>query len=141
MKKQCQMCKVTKPVSEFHKSKQTKDGYFSYCAPCKVEANRRSDRKRLSENREKFLDQRKNWHLKKTFGITLEQYREMLSDQNGTCAICLREDSSDRMLAVDHCHKTGKVRGLLCQMCNRAIGQLDDDISRLRRAIDYLVLG
>lgn len=136
-KKQCQMCKITQPISNFYKSKQAKCGYYSYCRTCKLEANKRSDAKRMTQNREKFLNQRKDWHLKQVFGITLEDYNKLLSEQGGVCKICLGKDS-DRMLAVDHCHTTGKIRGLLCQKCNRAIGQLDDSIERLKRAIIYL---
>ena len=91
----------------------------------------------MTQNREKFLNQRKDWHLKQVFGITLEDYNKLLSEQGGVCKICLGKDS-DRMLAVDHCHTAGKIRGLLCQKCNRAIGQLDDSIERLKRAIIYL---
>ncbi len=133
------MCKSTKPIEQFHRSKQTKDGHYSYCAPCKVEANRKSDKKRLSENREKFLDQRKNWHLKRAYGITLEDYKARLSSQNGVCLICLKDEKQTfRQLAVDHDHITGMVRGLLCHDCNRAIGFLKDDVEYLKRAIRYL---
>ena len=130
------MCKHTKQVEEFHKSKQTKDGYSSYCSPCKVEANRRSDAKRLSENREKFLNQRKSWHLKRTYGITLERYQLMLDAQGGVCAICRKVCS--RMLAVDHCHESNKIRGLLCQRCNQGIGMFDDDPHTINMAGAYL---
>jgi hypothetical protein len=139
MNKQCQMCNLTKPVEQFHKSKQTKDGRFSYCAPCKVEANRRSNKKLLTENREKFLDQRKNWHLKKTYGITLDEYKTIVMEQGGVCAVCLKNEKQHyRQLAVDHDHTTGKVRGLLCHDCNRALGFLKDDVNYLKRAIEYL---
>lgn len=136
-KKQCQMCKVTKLVAEFHKSKTTKSGYSSYCKTCKYEANKTSNRKRMSEDRIKFLEQRKNWHLKITYGIGLDEYKTMLEKQNGACAICLREEKG-RMLAVDHSHATNEIRGLLCGKCNRAIGQFDDNVESLKRAALYI---
>ena len=135
--KQCQMCKIIKPVYDFHKNKKLKSGYSSYCRKCKYESNKRSDKKGLSENREKFLDQRKNWHLKTMYNITLNDYKKILKSQNNVCAICMKKDKY-KMLAVDHCHKTNKVRGLLCQKCNRAIGQLDENINSLKNAIKYL---
>lgn len=138
--KQCQMCKVTKPVSDFYPSSQTKDGLFSYCKPCKGEANKKSNSKQLSENRDKFLKQRQSWHLKQKYGITLEQYDELLIKQNGKCAVCSKPEQEERYrrLAVDHCHDTLKVRGLLCHRCNRAIGLLKDNVDYLRSAIVYL---
>ena len=70
-------------------------------------------------------------------GLTLEEYRELLRRQNGVCAICKRDDSRGS-LAVDHCHKTGLVRGLLCRSCNTSLGKMNDDPELLRRAIAYL---
>ena len=83
--------------------------------------------------------------LRKQYGITLEDYYKMLEEQNHVCAICGRaEYATDhrsglpRALAVDHCHETGKVRGLLCTNCNRGLGKFNDNIERLANAIKYL---
>ena len=80
----------------------------------------------------------KNNYLKKCYGITLEQYNEMLIKQNGVCAICCEKDPNFDNLAVDHDHKTNKVRGLLCHLCNRALGMFKDDGIRIKNAIIYL---
>lgn len=84
-------------------------------------------------------------YLKKKFGKDLGWYRETLESQDGVCAICKKEETATgrltgmpRAYAVDHCHTTGKVRGLLCSKCNTGIGSLGDDVSRLRSAIAYL---
>lgn len=77
-------------------------------------------------------------HNLKKYGITLEQYSNMLDAQGGVCAICESHDKAFAHLAVDHCHTTGKVRGLLCNKCNRAIGIFGDDLKRLGRAVAYL---
>lgn len=139
MKKQCQMCNKTKSVSVFHKSKVTKDGYSSYCSPCKVECNRKSESKRLSENRENHLRQRKNNHLKTMYKITIDDYDIMHTNQKGLCAICLKpETQAYRRLAVDHCHKKNKVRALLCYGCNRGLGSFLDNPTSLRNAAAYL---
>ena len=83
--------------------------------------------------------------LKKKYDLTPEQYDELLNQQNEKCAICGKEDSAKRAggklrqpLVVDHCHTTGKVRGLLCSHCNRALGFLNDDPNLLQKAADYL---
>jgi hypothetical protein len=76
-------------------------------------------------------------YLKRNYGITYDDYVQMLKAQNGVCAICGKAEEKKR-LAVDHCHNTGKIRGLLCGMCNTAIGKLNDDVQLLRKAIQYL---
>lgn len=85
------------------------------------------------DNPERYQD----LQLKK-YGITWEDYRQILDDQQGVCAICQIECSTGKNLAVDHCHETGEVRGLLCSNCNTAIGKFKDSTKNLQRAIDYL---
>lgn len=78
-------------------------------------------------------------HLKVRYKLTVEQYEAMLVEQNGVCAICYRpEQVEGHRLCVDHDHKTGKVRGLLCRRCNTMCGQGDDDPARLLRGAQYL---
>lgn len=82
-----------------------------------------------------------NWcaKLKRAYGITAEQYSEMLLRQGGTCAICHGPPTrGDDGFVVDHCHVTGVARGLLCHMCNSALGLLLDDPEVVRRAMEYL---
>lgn len=76
-----------------------------------------------------------NDHLKRSYGITLLERNEMALKQNNRCLIC---DKETPKLVVDHCHTTGKIRGLLCKRCNTAIGMLGDTPEGLQRAIDYL---
>jgi hypothetical protein len=78
--------------------------------------------------------------LRRGFGITLDDYRAMMSAQGGVCAICLRPETSPRRsrLTVDHCHRTGRVRGLLCSKCNVALGYMGDDPGNVERALSYL---
>lgn len=82
-------------------------------------------------------------YLLKKYGIDLDQYHAMREAQGSLCAICRKPgfkmgDSQQLLLVVDHCHDTGKVRGLLCHNCNRALGLLQDDTAALSRAIGYL---
>ena len=90
-------------------------------------------------------DRVRNTDLKKDYGINLDDYDRMLAEQGGVCAICKQPERAfekrfDRVrkLAVDHCHDTGKVRGLLCTGCNQGIGNFDHNIELLRLAITYL---
>ena len=99
----------------------------------------------MREYRKKNPEKMKAIDLKKNFGLSLETYYEILKNQNYVCAICKRSEYAlnphtglPRALAVDHCHETGKVRGLLCTNCNRGIGKFDDKIDRLAEAIKYL---
>ena len=95
--------------------------------------------------KERNPDVAKNGHLKRNYGITLDQYRELIRCQNNRCAICKKEETGVdskknklKDLSVDHCHKTGKVRGLLCFKCNASLGKFEDSIELLSNAIDYL---
>ena len=77
--------------------------------------------------------------VRRTYGITLDDYERMLDEQGGGCAICGRTEKEEgRRLAIDHCHTTNEVRGVLCGKCNQAIGMMDDDINRLKKAAKYL---
>ncbi len=82
-----------------------------------------------------------NWHehLVRKFGIHEELYDMMLASQRGGCAICGKGPTTKR-LAVDHCHDTGEIRGLLCDRCNRGLGSFRDDPELLARASRYLKL-
>ena len=77
--------------------------------------------------------------LRQKYGIGVADYREMLIGQAGRCLVCLRVPPDD--LVVDHSHMTGRVRGLLCQRCNRMLGHVDERPSVLRSAIRYLEAG
>ena len=95
--------------------------------------------RRKYKNSPKAKETRRNQLLLKNFGITLEKYNKMLQEQNQVCAICLQHLEFDkRSLAVDHCHATGKIRGLLCRHCNQGIGHFKDDIKLLENTIKYL---
>jgi Autographiviridae endonuclease VII len=93
----------------------------------------------------KLDEQKRSHHLKKHFGITLEQYQKMLSEQKGLCAVCgkpetVRDKKSNeiRWLSVDHNHETGEIRKLLCNNCNVAMGHVGDSIEHLKQLIRYL---
>lgn len=128
MTKVCLTCGLEKPITEFHKQATKKDPERrkAHCGVCwsKIRKDRTPEHNR-------------KYNLKKDYGITPEEYDAMLQAQGGTCAICHGTESVGR-LAVDHCHATGVVRGLLCTNCNQAIGKLRDDTQLLKNAINYL---
>lgn len=83
-------------------------------------------------------DYNKNLKLKRTYGITLEEYRNFLNFCGNVCGICGDKCPSGRSLAVDHDHETGIIRGLLCVNCNKGLGNFKDNITLLKTAIIYL---
>jgi len=80
----------------------------------------------------------RGFRLMNKFKLSVDQYESLLLKQIGVCAICKQEDETGRRLAVDHNHKTGEIRGLLCGRCNKAIGLIDDSIERLDAMRGYL---
>lgn len=124
----------------------------------KREKNRVKNIKWRKENPEKYRKAVADWRLrnpeyeptlklKSRYGITSDQYIEMVKIQNNQCAICGNSETAInpasnkvQKLAVDHCHKTGKVRALLCQDCNRGIAKFHEDPKRLQKAIEYLAI-
>lgn len=141
--KVCTCCKKTKPVSDFYKigvyKKTKKPRYRSHCKSCcsLKAASKWSDNPEFRETR-KNVSYKHN--LQKNYGITEATYMEMYLKQKGVCAICeKRSELKSGRLAVDHCHETSKVRGLLCRKCNSGLGLLGDNIQLLSRAIEYLV--
>lgn len=115
------------------------------CRACQRERERVYKRKPESKAREqertrRYADRRRDVHLQRMYGLTQADVERMHEEQGGRCAICSVEvPTRGQALAVDHCHATGVVRGLLCQPCNRALGLMVDDPERLRRAADYVL--
>jgi hypothetical protein len=89
--------------------------------------------------RREHPDRFKTYRLKSLYGLTETTYQKLLASQGGVCAICKNPETiKNRRLGVDHCHKSGKVRGLLCDSCNTGLGRFRDSVPLLRRAIRYL---
>jgi hypothetical protein len=99
-----------------------------------LESRKRAQRKRYARNPDRFASH----SLKTAFGITLSDYNRMLLSQGGVCAICAGENQVPIRFAVDHCHATQVVRGLLCKNCNTGLGLFNDDVGKLHAAIRYL---
>lgn len=139
--KKCPCCGEVKPTTEFarYKSQKGKFGFNSYCKVC---VNKKS-KKYSIDNPEKCKRTYRNSRLKKLYGLTIEDVGIILKNQNYKCAICGQEislfGSSKKLTAhVDHDHKTGKIRGLLCQECNIGLGKFRDNTEYLLGALSYL---
>jgi len=138
--KMCTVCKVAKPFEDFYdgyKAKKQRDVVnkkypHSRCKDC--------DHARVKvyhkNNRAKVTKQQLISHRRREYGLTEEEYNNMVLSQNNLCAICNKP--SNKTLHIDHDHVTGRVRGLLCSNCNLGIGLLEEDLVVLNRAIEYL---
>lgn len=130
--KKCYVCKENRPFTDFHKKDYYKALKIYECLSCR--------RARIKD---------KNFHLQKFWPELspedrTEKYKEMQTQQNDLCAICSRPETAKcgkttRRLAVDHCHKTGKVRSLLCADCNRGLGVFKENTDFMQSAIKYLL--
>jgi len=126
MTKRCPDCGLTKPLEEFPRNRNSKDGRHAYCKPC--------HNARTAETRQRLYGGGRHYHLKRRYGIGADDFDRMVADQGGVCLICERPDPEH----VDHDHVTGKVRGILCFNCNGGLGQFKDDIDALLAAAAYL---
>lgn len=140
----CSKCEVEKPLSDFSNQKNAKDGKQQWCKPCHTAAfkifykeNKEVKYAKTQAWKKEHPDRVKHHRLKEAYGITLEDYDRMLKDQSGVCKICAKTPGK-RALCVDHDHKTGAVRGLLCDQCNFALGHFNDNPVLLKNAIKYL---
>jgi hypothetical protein len=113
--KLCRACGEIKPHSEWHRNATASDGLSTQCKECRA-VRARSD------------------HLKRQYGITQAERDALVASQGGVCCICLSAVPEH----VDHCHKTGRVRGVLCFSCNAALGQFKDRPDAIRRAAAYV---
>lgn len=129
--KKCSKCGELKELSKFTPSTRYTSGYSSQCKQCGKEYSRaiRADPERRKRDRNKWLKDR--------YGITLTEYEEISDEQGNRCGICGNKPGK-YPLNVDHEHKSGYIRGLLCQRCNRGLGLIGDNLVRAELAVEYL---
>lgn len=128
-------CGQTKPVSDFYDSRQGEAVYkFAWCKVCCGERTKQHQ----ASNRAQWAVYAHRTKVKQHYGIEPEQYNAMGEEQGWVCAICGKPSPEGFRLAVDHDHKTHKVRGLLCSRCNQGLGKFLDDPLLLLKAIEYL---
>lgn len=135
----CNICNQSKPLAEFYQTVRNGSpyGYHGKCKSCYV--------KKQQENYDPIKKRDEN--LKRVYGIGIEEYNTLLEKQNNRCAICESTDPKGRksgrgggvdVFYVDHDHKTGNVRGLLCNICNRTMGYVGENSNTLEEMIKYL---
>ncbi|CAL9629763.1 endonuclease VII domain-containing protein [Streptomyces sp. ICN988] len=113
--KYCRSCGEVKPHSQWHRNASASDGLSTSCKACRAVKSRAG-------------------HLKRHYGLTEAERDQLIADQAGVCCICLAAPAAH----VDHCHETGRVRGVLCFSCNAALGQFKDRPDAIRRAAAYV---
>lgn len=166
--KTCTKCKTEKSLEEFPNEPRNKDGKGSHCKQCQSEKSKLWQKNNIEKRKqyqktwnasEKGKAINAQWKkdnpentraiqrrakLKARYGITEQAYNEMLASQNHSCAICKKHESQNIVggkmfrLAVDHCHDTGTIRGILCDVCNTSIGKFNHNVEILQQAIEYL---
>jgi hypothetical protein len=131
----CKKCGIEKPEESYYKSKLTKSGLRGSCKEC----TRKQYKHYREFNKEKVALSTKRKRLKKEYGITPEEYDRAMASST-VCEICGNKEGTDAnsMFCYDHCHTTGKFRGVLCRRCNQAIGTLGDTADSLKKAYEYL---
>ncbi len=149
--KQCRLCKETKPLSDYNRHPNSRYGRQSRCKLCAAqvdkmayaadpELRKASARTWQAANPDRTMRTRRKYKLK-SYGLALDEFESMMNQQGGQCAIC-RSDVPGRgrkEFSVDHDHKTGKVRGLLCGACNQGLGCFRDVPEFLIAAAYYLI--
>lgn len=152
-------CKICRYGHEPHKKENVKEKKCCDCGEIKKVSNyawrtkehlHKTSRCKDCENKlrslrgysEKHKECKRRDSYKEKYGITISDYNRMFKEQNGVCKICSTPPNSEKYklkhLHVDHCHTTGKVRGLLCSHCNKGLGLFKDNVEVLKQAINYL---
>lgn len=162
--KRCSKCKHLRELSNFAKDRTTADGHCTWCRKCKSQrdrsligkvidrqptrmavrktydkSERRREQKRVYSAQPRVREHIREYHLKYYFGLTTADYNRILLSQGSRCAICLTDTPGGKgRFHVDHSHKTGAIRGLLCHHCNTGLGKFGDDLDVLLNAALYL---
>lgn len=133
MKKRCSHCKEVKDISNFCKNKSTKDGYHHQCKKCASEYALAYSKTKTGKINGKFN------MLKYRYGLTRDEYHDLINKQKNKCCICGDElKTGTGKSGIDHNHETGKVRGILCRNCNILIGYLECNKHKINIAMKYI---
>jgi len=134
--KTCKRCDTEKEITEFSKGRSR--GHHAWCKPCMVTYQETYKQKK---GKEYF----RNYRCMTLYGITLEEAEKLLESQGNTCALCKKEvqflPGFSNAAHIDHCHSSGKVRGILCGNCNTALGKLGDSVETIKNVLKYLEQG
>ena len=158
--KRCSKCKVVKPLSEFYKNRKNNSGVHCWCKDCKMDYQKEYSKRpevkarakeyellpKVKARRAKYSlrpdvkERRKKYSKenRRVYGIMPKQKQQMILDQDGKCDICGNELDMGKYTHIDHDHKTGIVRGVLCRNCNLLLGYGKDNPDIIRAAANYL---
>lgn len=154
--KTCNKCGKTKSIEDFAKDKHRPDGRTYDCKACRCVLYRKwmaENPEKHKETQDRYASYRKEYYqrpeaklkyrrkfIEKKYGIPYETYQKMVDAQRNVCYICERPEPDKRNahLAIDHCHKTGKVRKLLCSRCNKVVGALEEDEELTEKIKHYI---
>jgi hypothetical protein len=144
--KTCSKCGKIKPLELFHKDNKAKSSVDTCCKVChsqKTKIYQKLNPRKLTQKNARWkrdnIDHVRDVYYKKKYGISLYQYNELHKLQNGCCALCKQlEKLPKSRLGVDHCHDSGRIRGLLCDLCNTALGRLGDSPESIERVLKYV---
>jgi hypothetical protein len=162
MEKWCNTCLELKPLADFYGSAGMRDGHRGDCKDC----NREASKRRRAANRQAAIERTQQWrrenperyrayrteynarperkrrmrdaYYRRTFGISADEVDRLIAAQGGVCAICGTTPEREASWHVDHCHQSGRVRGVLCLNCNQGLGKLGESPELLERAAAYL---
>lgn len=130
----CKECKRTLDDEQFGKNRFMCDGRLNTCKRC-VSGYMREYRK---EHKDEIAARKRECAIRNTYGLSIEDVGRIFENQGSSCAICGRDVPTGRGWQIDHDHKTGRVRGILCHRCNTALGMAKDNPDLLQQAMDYL---
>lgn len=136
----CYGCYENKHIKEFTKS-SIKGNYPNCKNCCSLNSKKKKYKKRKPSERNKaFLSYyRRRLTINKKFNLTTAELMEMMDNQKGCCLICGKSlDNKNGRYCIDHCHNSGKVRGLLCVKCNSGLGMFNDNLNIIKNAVEYL---
>lgn len=153
--KVCKKCGEEKPLQQFRKNREWYENICKLCDHSRSiewqksnpDKHRQNKKNYYARNRDNILSKIDNRSrlLKQKYSMTIEEYDILLESQNGLCSICSqpetilhRRTGLPISLAVDHCHTSGEIRGLLCRRCNQYLGAMEDNAEWMRKAADYL---
>jgi hypothetical protein len=144
--KVCNTCGKEQPRTDFNRSKKNADGRRGICRSCVNGPNGHYQRNReqvIAYQKARYVKDKEGslaYHRQRKYGVTPEQVAQMLYYQDGGCAVCghIPSEKDKKGLGLDHCHATGKVRGLLCVRCNAALGMINDSVDILSKLIIHV---
>ena len=133
--KVCSKCMISKALKHYYKDKR-RASFYSWCKKCHMNLTKSLSAKRRKSPKGKLY--RRNHYLRTRYGLSTRKFLDLIKKANYCCEICRKHLYKTQQINIDHSHKTGKVRGILCSPCNVGLGMFQDNKKFLLKAITYL---